>query len=49
MSVSTRQIKEACERPPHAQWARPAGQVFGRAAIALLESSYSDEVSLLWF
>jgi hypothetical protein len=23
-----RQVKKACERPPHAQWARPAGQVF---------------------
>ena len=23
-----RQLKKACERPPHAQWARPAGHVF---------------------
>jgi hypothetical protein len=21
-------VKEACERPPHAQWARPAGDAF---------------------
>jgi hypothetical protein len=23
---ATRRLKKACERPPHAQWARPAGQ-----------------------
>ena len=23
--ISPRQVKKACERPPHAQWARPAG------------------------
>src|SRR5260370_36716561 len=27
-SMSPGQVKKACERPPHAQWARPAGQVF---------------------
>src|ERR1700722_13142794 len=26
-SILPRQVKKACERPPHAQWARPAGHV----------------------
>ena len=25
--ISPRQVKKACERPPHAKWARPAGHI----------------------
>ena len=27
LSGLPRQVKKACERPPHAEWARPAGQL----------------------
>src|SRR5260370_1229531 len=42
-SMSPRQVKKACERPPHAQWARPAGHGF----IQILTYLYGMFLSLL--
>jgi hypothetical protein len=32
--VLPRPVKKACERPPHAKWARPAGHGLSIASIA---------------